>query len=40
MEKQNLVEKELLDVDEKMHEHLEWEEDYAEKQAEFYERSI
>lgn len=40
MEKQILVEKELLDVDEKMHEYLEWEEDYAEKQAEFYERSI
>ena len=37
MEKEN---ESILDIDEQMQEYLEWEEDYAEKQAEFYERSI
>lgn len=35
-----MEETEILDIDEQMHEYQEWEEDYAEMQAERYEGNI
>ena len=34
------MEEEILSEEETMHEYQEWEEDYAEMQAEFYEQNL
>lgn len=39
-EEYRVEENEVIDIDEQMHEYNEWEEDYAEKQAEFYEQNL
>lgn len=40
MNEELLSEKEILSEEELMHEYQEWEEDYAERQAEFYEQNL